>query len=213
MSKNRAGVVIFKGLPFKYPEYEVITPQGMKSYTLRSMKVSDEQNLKGSMVTPSKIARHLAQTIWDCLVKKPDDIKTFDDFMSKTTMKDRDALLFGLYVATYKDIQSYTITCDDCGFTNKVKIDVGKWFSAKTWMEKGENFTPVLDYRPEARLEIFNSVAFILKSPTIKDEIEVAESNAFASEEMSQLKMSLSMVDSVKIDADKDFIININKPE
>lgn len=207
MSNKRAGVEIFKGFNFKYPEYEVITPQGMKSYTLRSMKVSDEQNLKGSMITPSKIARHLAECIWDCLVKKPDDIKTFDDFISKTTMKDRDALLFGLYVATYKDVQGYTITCDECGFTNKVKIDVSKWFTAKTWLERDngdQKFTPVLDYRPEARLDIFNSVRFLLKSPTIKDEIQVAESNAFASEEMSQLKMTLSMVDCVKIDPSKE---------
>lgn len=204
MSSERAGVEIFKGFKFKYPEYEVITPQGMKSYTIRSMKVSDEQNLKGSMITPSKIARHLAECIWNCLVKKPEDIKTFDDFISKTTMKDRDALLYGLYVATYKDIQGYTITCDDCGFSNKVKIDVSKWFSAKTWLERGENFTPVLDYRPEAKLNIFDSVRFILKSPTIKDEINIAESNAFASDELNQLKMTLSMVDCVKIDPSKE---------
>ena len=58
MARNKAGIEIFKGFDIDYPEYEVITPQSVKSYTVRSMKVIDEENLKGSMVTPAKVARH-----------------------------------------------------------------------------------------------------------------------------------------------------------
>ena len=196
--------VIFKGfenlIGKTYPEYEVITPQGLKSYTIRALRVCDEENLRGSMITPAKIARHLAETLWACIVKKPDDIKTFEDFIKKTTMKDRDALLFGLYVATYKNIQKYNVTCSKCDFTNQIKVDVEKWFKPKTWLERGEGFTPVLDYRAEVPLKVFEGVKVLLKAPTMKDEIDISEGSSFDSEQMAAMKMTLSMIDKFVID-------------
>lgn len=196
--------VIFKGfedlIGKTYPEHEVITPQGLKSYTIRALRVCDEENLRGSVITPSKVARHLAETLWTCIVKKPDDVKTFTDFISKTTMKDRDALLFGLYVATYKNIQKYSVTCDKCNFANQIKVDVEKWFRAKSWLERGEGFTPILDYRAEVPLKVFQGVKVLLKAPTIKDEIEISESTAFDSEQMAAMKMTISMIDKFVID-------------
>ena len=46
----------FKGFNIKYPEYEVITPHTNLSFTLRSLNVQEEETLKGSLVTPQKIA-------------------------------------------------------------------------------------------------------------------------------------------------------------
>ena len=46
---------MFRGFNLKYPEYEVITPQTKRSFTLRSLNVSEEENMKGSMMTPLKI--------------------------------------------------------------------------------------------------------------------------------------------------------------
>jgi len=193
--KNKANVEIFKGFAVKYPEYEVITPQGNKSYTVRTMTVADEEKLKGSMITPAKVARHLAEVIWDCIVKKPDDIKTFDDFISTTTMKDRDALLYGLYVATYKNIQNYRVECDnpECGHTNLIKIDVEKSIKGTFW--DTEKKGSVLDYRHPVPLKIFEGVSAILKSPTIKDEISVSEANTFATQQMTQMQMTLAMIE------------------
>lgn len=202
--KNKANIEVFKGFQsygMKYPEYQVITPQSLKSYTIRTLTVEDEENLKGSLLSPSKVPYHLANVLWNCLVKKPDEIKTFEDFISKTTMKDRDALLFGLYQATYKNIQKYTVTCNKCGFANQVKIDTDKWFSAKTWLERGDNFENVLSYRPSVDLKVFDGVSCVLKSPTMKDEITISEDTQFSSEQVSNMQMKLSMIDKFVIKA------------
>ena len=68
----------FKGFAVEYPEYEVITPQTNKSFTLRSLSVQEEEKLKGSLITPAKIAEHLNKCIFTTLVSKPKGIDTLD---------------------------------------------------------------------------------------------------------------------------------------
>lgn len=207
--KNKAGIEVFTSFGISYPEYEVITPQTKQSYTIRSLSVKEEESLKGSMVTPAKVARHLSEVLWSCMVKKPDGIKTFDDFISKTTMKDRDALLFGLYVSTYKDAQPFNVRCtnDDCGFMNSVKINIEKGLSATFWdpdevtnKETGAKRGSILDFRKEVPLKVFKGVVAVLRTPTIKDEIEVSESNTFASDEARNMQLALTMIDKFKIE-------------
>lgn len=161
------------------------------------------------MITPSKIARHLAETLWKCIVKKPDHIKTFDDFITKNTMKDRDALLFGLYVSTYKGIQNFNIRCsnESCGFMNAVKIDIEKGLRIEFWdadevidRKTGNTKGSVLDYVKTVPLEVFKGVNCMIKSPTMKDEIDVSESNNFTSDDVRNMQLSLTMVDKFTID-------------
>ena len=180
--KNKAGIEIFTSFGISYPEYEVITPQSKKSYTLRSLSVKEEESLKGSMVTASKVARHLAEVLWACMVKKPDDVKTFDDFVTTTTLKDRDALLFGLYVSTYKDATPFNVRCtaEDCDYVNSVKINIEKCLSANFWDEDeiidkvtGTKKGKVIDYRKEIPLKVFKGVSCIIKTPTMADAIGI----------------------------------------
>ncbi len=95
----------FTGFQIKYPEYEIVTPQTKQSFTFRSLTVSEEEQMKGSMVTASKVAEHLNTCLFSSIVKKPDDIKNLQDFVKKTTLKDRDALLYALYHITYEEIR------------------------------------------------------------------------------------------------------------
>ena len=60
-----------------YPEYTVITPQSNREFTIRSLNVQDEERFKSSSLAPNQFASHLNNIIWECIVKKPDDIKTF----------------------------------------------------------------------------------------------------------------------------------------
>ena len=55
---------MFKGFDVKYPEYEVITPQTKLSFTVRSLNVREEERLKGSLMTPTKIHEHLNKCIY-----------------------------------------------------------------------------------------------------------------------------------------------------
>lgn len=207
--KNKAGIEIFSGFGIAYPEYEVITPQTKQSYTIRALNVSEEEALKGSMITPSKVARHLAEVLWKCIIKKPDNIKTFDDFITKNTMKDRDALLFGLYVSTYKGTQNFNVRCNNesCGFMNAVKIDIEKGLRVEFWdadevvdKKTGNTKGSILDYVKTVPLEVFKGVNCLIKSPTMKDEIDVSESNNFTSDEVRNMQLSLTMVDKFTID-------------
>ena len=60
---------------------EVLTPQRRQTFSLRSMTVSEEEVLKGSILTPLTVSEHLAEVLWQCIIKKPDDIQTYEDFL------------------------------------------------------------------------------------------------------------------------------------
>jgi len=208
---NKAGIEVFSGFGIKLPEYEVITPQGNKKYTVRSMSIADEDNLKGSLITPSSFPKHLSEVLWGCLVKKPENIKTFDDFIENTTLKDRDALIYGLYATTYKNMHVYEVICEKCGHTNTVTIDIDKALKGTFWnpdevidSEKGTKRGDIISYRKVVDLKEFDGVHCVLKAPTIKDEIEYSEYDLFATDEDKGKRKNLSMVDRFYQDPTKD---------
>ena len=195
--KNDAGIEIFEGFKIKYPEYSVITPQTLREFTIRTLTVSEEEVLKSSMLTPNKLASHLNKVIFDCLTKKPDDIKTYDDFLNKLTVKDRDALMFGLYHATYKDIQNYEITCASCNAQNSVKINFEKSFKAVMWPKDD---VPVLDKEVKVPLEIAKNITAVLKQTRLVTEDSFLSDAAFASDEVRDMQLQLLIIDRFEVD-------------
>lgn len=189
------GTEVFTGFKIKYPEFEVITPQRKQSFSVRSMNVSEEETLKGSILTPITVAEHLSKVLWDCIVKKPDDIKTYEDFISRTTLRDRDTLVYGLYVATYKDTQNFNITCRECNTDNKVKINMEKGFSFNIW-DKDED---CLGARIKIPLKILDGCSCTLRAPTMKDEIDVAKKTAELSETDAALATNILMIDNFEL--------------
>ena len=205
---NKAGIEVFDGFGIKLPEYEVVTPQGNKKFTVRSMSIADEDNLKGSLIVPSSFPEHLAQVLWNCIVKKPENIKTFNDFISNTTLKDRDALIYGLYATTYKNMHTYEVVCDKCGHTNTVNIDIDKALQGTFWdpnevidTEKGTKKGDIISYRRTVDLKEFNGVHCVLKAPTIKDEIYYSEHDDSSDDNK---KKNLSMIDRFYQDPTRD---------
>ena len=157
----------FKGFGLKYPEYEVITPQTKKSFTLRSLNVSEEENMKGSMLTPLKVTEHLNHCIYETLIKKPEDITDFKSFLTKTTIKDREALLYGLYHITYEEIRNYEVKCSQCKKEFPVTVNASDMF--------GYNLYPydddIIEKRVRVELPISKGVAVYIKQPTLNDEL------------------------------------------
>lgn len=156
----------FKGFAVAYPEYEVITPQTKQSYTLRSLNVQEEEKLKGSLITPTKIAEHLNSCIFSSLVKKPKGIDDIDSFLRSTTLKDRDALLYGLYHVTYEEIRNYQLKCKSCGKDYSVTVQASSTF----------NFNPypgeaIIKDRNKVELPVSKGVFAVVKQPTLLDEI------------------------------------------
>lgn len=195
--KTPVGIEVFQGFGIQYPEYEVITPQGLKHYTLRTLTVAEEEVLKGSMLSPSTIAQHIAEVLWKCIVKKPDDIKTFDDFAKRTTLRDRDALIIGLHLVTYGDIDKYVVTCPKCQFKNEVSVNISNSMSYLLWNDEKNEF---IDRRVKVPLKIFKGVSAILKTPSIADEIETNKKTQHMSDQMSRMMMDLIMIDKFIID-------------
>jgi hypothetical protein len=158
----------FKGFNVQYPEYEVLTPQTKLSFTVRSLNVSEEEKLKGSLVTPVKIADHLNKCLFDALIKKPKEIEDYDTFLKSVTLKDRDALLYGLYHITYEDIRNYQVTCTQCAKEYPITIKASETFNFNAY--PADN---ILANKIGIELPVTKGVIAYIKQPTLFDEIKV----------------------------------------
>jgi hypothetical protein len=158
---------MFKGFDVKLPEYEVVTPQTGLSYHVRSLNVREEEVLKASFLTPKKANDHLNKCIFDSFAKKPDEIKNYDSWLKATTLKDRDALLYGLYHITYEDIRNYDVTCGNCQKNYSVTVKASETFNYIPY--KGKE--PILEVRHDTELPVTKTVFVTLKQPTLWDEV------------------------------------------
>lgn len=157
----------FTGFNLKYPEYEVVTPQTHLSFTVRTLNVQDEERLKGSLMTPTKITEHLNRCIYESMVKKPESINEYKHFLQYVTMKDRDTILYALYHITYEDIRNYDVRCAGCKKEFPVTIKASDTF----------NFNPypaddILTKRIRIPLPKSPGVIAYIKQPTLNDESE-----------------------------------------
>ena len=157
---------MFKGFNVKFPEYEVITPQTHDSYTLRSLTVQEEERLKGSLMTPSKVHEHLNKCIYDSIVNKPEAIKEYDHFLKAVTLKDRDALLYGLYHISYEEIRNYDVTCSSCRKDYPVTVQASSTFNFNEYPGKD-----VLAKRVPVELPTTAGVTAFIRQPSLHDEM------------------------------------------
>ena len=161
----------FTGFDVKYPEYEVITPQTGLSFHLRTLNVQEEEKMKGSLITPIKVTEHLNKCIYDTIVKKPDDIKTFDDFLKIVTIKDREVLLYGLYHVTYEEVRNYDVKCSSCGKEYPVTIQISDTFNFNKYPGKD-----ILSKKIKTPLPISKGVNAYVKQPSLIEEISLYKS-------------------------------------
>jgi len=157
----------FTGFNIKYPEYEVITPHTHLSFTLKTLNVQEEERLKGSLMTPTKVTEHLNKCIYESLVKKPDEIKEYKDFLKYITLKDRDALLYGLYHITYEDIRNYDIKCKNCKKDFSVTVSASDTFNFNSYPSND-----ILTKRTKVSLPKTKGVSAWIKQPTLDDELD-----------------------------------------
>lgn len=157
---------MFQGFDVKYPEYEVITPQTKLSYHVRSLNVQEEERLKASYLTPTKANDHLNKCIFDSFVKKPDSITNYDTWLKQTTLKDRDALLYGLYHITYEDIRNYDVNCGVCNKSYSVSVKASETFDINFY--DGDD---IIGKLIDIELPISKGVFTTIKQPTLWDEV------------------------------------------
>ena len=156
----------FTGFNLSYPEYEVTTPHTKLTFNVRSLNVSEEEKMKGSLVSPNKITEHLNKCIYETLVKKPAAIKDFEGFLKTCTLKDRDALLYGLYHITYEEVRNYDITCSSCGKQYPVTIQASDTFNFNMFPHKD-----ILKKEFKIKLPVSKGITAIIKQPSLWDEM------------------------------------------
>jgi len=155
----------FTGFNIEFPTYEVITPHTKKSYKVRGMTVQEEEKLKGSLNTPMKITEHLNKSIYKLLIDKPEEIKNYEDFLKNNTLRDRDALLFGIYHTTYEEIRNYEIGCIKCDHKFPVTINASDTIEVKPYPGKD-----ILKSTKLVKMKAAKGVSAIIKQPTLFDE-------------------------------------------
>lgn len=160
----------FTGFQQKLPEYEVITPQGNQSFLVRSLTVQEEERLKGSVMTPIRITEHLNKCIYDVITNSPDNINSFEDFLKNVTLRDREALLFGVHHISYEEIRNYQVRCGN--------PNCDRSYSVTTKASDTFNITPypyddIFKRREQFNLPVYKNVSVILKQPTLKNEVTI----------------------------------------
>lgn len=188
----------FTGFNVKYPEYEVITPQTKLSFTVRSLNVQEEERLKGSLMTPSKVTEHLNKCLFDSIVTRPDSIPDYNTFLRTVTLKDRDALLYGLYHITYEEIRNYEIKCGSCGHKYPVTVKASSTFNFKPF--EGDN---ILSKRKDIKLPISKGVIAVVKQPSLFDEMTAVKELSSRPGSSIDIIIETLIIDSFK-DTGKD---------
>ena len=163
---------MFKGFDIKYPEYEVHTPQTNLIYNVRSLNVQEEERLKGSLLSAVKVNEHLNKCIYEAITKKPDTITSLDTFLKGTTLKDRDALLYGLYHITYEEIRNYDVRCSSCRKEYPVTVQASSTFNINTYPNDD-----ILTKKVEFELPLSVGVFATIKQPTLFDEVMALNSH------------------------------------
>lgn len=202
---------ILKDIKIKYPEYQIVTPQTLKQFTIRCLTVEDEERLKGSLLSPNKFANHLNKIIWDCLVEKPEEIKTYDDYLQRISIKDREALLFGMYHASYKDITNYSVKCSQCENSFDIKVNIKNAFKMDAWVDDREDKETgnidetkpgLIDREFEVKLDVAQNIVPIVKQATLKREQDLMDTLVFSNKESVDLASEMLVVDKFMIKQD-----------
>lgn len=180
----------FQGFSPSYPEYEVLTPQTLKTVTLRSMTVQEEESVKGSMVNRRQTPNLINKAIYNAIIDNP--YGSFDNFLKNTTIRDRDALLYGLYHVTYKDIQNYELGCPMCEKTYSIVVELGNVFKMDAYHGEPDK---ILDERYVVELETVKNAVAIVKQPTLEDERLMLADMLFQSDKNIEVGIEMLIID------------------
>ncbi len=190
---------MFRGFSIQYPEYEAITPQTKQSFTVQTLTVMKEERLKGSLTTPISITEHLNTIIWESIVKKPDSIKTYEDFLKQITVKDRDSLLYSIYHTTYGEIRNYNVNCVACNKDFQITVTASSTFDFNGY--PGDN---IIEHKVKVSLPKSPGVFAVLRQPTLFDEISSLKN---LSAKIDLITITLPIEEFVQEKDGKEFLI------
>jgi len=120
-------------LRYEYPHYTVICPQTGVTFDVRTLNVQEVNQLKGSMMVQSKTPSLINKIIWGAIESKPDEITDLNTFKQMVTLRDREAILYGIYCSTFGDEEEFRVTCRNCEHEEPIKVSMEKLFSINAY--------------------------------------------------------------------------------
>lgn len=129
MQPDPESMGIFTGFKIDYPVYTVVLPQTGVTFNVRGLTVAEVSKLKTSMTTPAKSTDLINNLLWKCLEDKPKGYDTFEGFMKGITLKDREALIYAMYVTTFGDEREFNTACNNCGAERVLRLKLSDMFS------------------------------------------------------------------------------------
>lgn len=179
---------IFKGFKLKYRSYHVITPQTGLLFDVRGLTVSEVDRIRNSSLIPSKVRSIINQVVYDVLQEKPKHIKNINDFKKSITLKDREALLYGIYHSTWANNKEFIGQCGSCGEEQVLKVHIDKMFNINPYpfsenyknayevyrASGGEENLPVLDkiiYEEKNKIDDIDNEEGYIEAPPEKKSV------------------------------------------
>lgn len=162
---------------FELPKWEVITPHTQHSLLVKSLLVQQEEALKSSSLSTTKMLELINKTIFDCIDNKKAPFDSIDSFMKNLTLVDREALIYGLVISSYGEEQEFNITCSVCSktFTQKANL------TQNTDVNLYEGKEPLLKKEIKITLPV-SKYEVTLQMPTLWDEYVFANSRGVSPE-------------------------------
>ena len=148
-----------------FPVFEVITPVTGVSFNMRGLTVAQESALRDSLVSLPKRLAMINQTLFECAEDKRPPYDTLEGFERNLTSGDRSALIYGMFVTTHGEEQTYKFRCPRCGKEFDMKLRLSDFIKIKSY-EGNEN---LLEKEVTVVLPVSGYKA-VLRMPTLYDE-------------------------------------------
>lgn len=120
-------------LRYEYPHFTVICPQTGYTFDVRTLNVQEVNQLKGSMMVQTKTPSLINKIIWNAIENKPEEITDLESFKKMVTLRDREAILYGIYCSTFGDEEEFKVTCRNCEHEEPIKVSMEKLFSMNAY--------------------------------------------------------------------------------
>jgi len=151
---------IFKGFNIEYPVYTIQTPHTGIVLEVRCLNVAEVAKLKSSITTAARVPFILNRVVYSSIVNKPAYMRDFESFSKMITTRDREALLYGLYQATFSnEVESIGVVCQECNEKEKLNLKLSDMMTVDMYPKtlegvyKAHKYGNPLEFQPDSVME------------------------------------------------------------
>jgi hypothetical protein len=187
-------------LKFKYPEMSIKLPQTGLELTVRCLLTREVDALKHSTLSPIQSVISLNEIIYEAIQNKPDNLKTYEDYINNITMQDRNSLLYALYNITFGNDKVFKVMCGRCEKEQQIKVNLNNCYSFLPY-PYSTNLIKSYDLVKTVENEVDTEIESVKKE--IEEKKETVEENSFN---------IISRVEKIKLEYAEDAVAYVKQP-